>query len=44
MTYLRVQRPLEIQHIGILLWIDVFVGKVNDQAVDSEPEDEILLI
>ena len=35
----RLQCPLEITHVGILLWIDPPVGEEHGQAIDEELHD-----
>ncbi len=36
--YLCIQCSLELEHVGILLWVDVVVGKDHREAVNGEPE------
>ena len=35
-TYLGIQGPLEVQHVGILLWVDVLVWEYHGQTVHCQ--------
>lgn len=34
-----VQRPLQLQHVRILLGVDVLVWKIDQQAIHTDPGD-----
>ncbi len=34
--YLGIESPLELQHVGILLWVDVVVGEDDWQTIYCE--------
>lgn len=36
--YLCIQRPLQLQHVGVLLGIDVVIWKIHQETVDVEPK------
>lgn len=37
-THLRIQRPLQLQHVGVLLGIYVVIREIHQQSLDVEPE------
>lgn len=36
-THLGIQRPLQLQHVGVLLGVDVVIGKIHQQTLNVEP-------
>lgn len=38
MHYLSIKRPFELEHVGILFWVNIFIGKVNQEAINVDPK------